>query len=115
MACLFGKCRCPGGGHRPWTAFRTGDSAVFLRRVNRHYINGSIPACDGSQGHMAGSAAALLGVIPFLLGAVVSPLVGIAGEDTAGPWRNYSIDERRGIIAYFFLVRRSLKGPRGAA
>jgi DHA1 family bicyclomycin/chloramphenicol resistance-like MFS transporter len=38
-----------------------------------------------SQGHIAGSAAALLGVIPFLLGCVSSPLVGIAGEYSAVP------------------------------
>ncbi|MEK8129995.1 multidrug effflux MFS transporter [Paenibacillus filicis] len=38
-----------------------------------------------TQDRMAGSAAALLGLIPFLLGAVVSPLVGIAGEQTAVP------------------------------
>ncbi|WAH35990.1 multidrug effflux MFS transporter [Alicyclobacillus dauci] len=38
-----------------------------------------------SQGHVAGSASALLGVIPFLLGCVSSPLVGIAGEYSAVP------------------------------
>ena len=38
-----------------------------------------------SQGHIAGSAAALLGVIPFLLGCISSPLVGIAGEYSALP------------------------------
>ncbi|SDD56623.1 MFS transporter, DHA1 family, bicyclomycin/chloramphenicol resistance protein [Paenibacillus sp. UNCCL117] len=38
-----------------------------------------------TQSRLAGSAAALLGLIPFLLGAVTSPLVGIAGEDTAVP------------------------------
>ncbi|WP_030780570.1 Bcr/CflA family multidrug efflux MFS transporter [Streptomyces sp. NRRL S-920] len=35
--------------------------------------------------HAAGSASALLGTSSFLIGAVVSPLVGIAGEDTAVP------------------------------
>lgn len=38
-----------------------------------------------AQGHIAGSASALLGVIPFLLGCVTSPLVGIAGEYSALP------------------------------
>ncbi|WP_348520566.1 Bcr/CflA family efflux MFS transporter [Alicyclobacillus sacchari] len=38
-----------------------------------------------SQGHIAGSASALLGVIPFLLGCISSPLVGIAGEYSAVP------------------------------
>ncbi|MFD3700264.1 Bcr/CflA family multidrug efflux MFS transporter [Streptomyces sp. NPDC058646] len=35
--------------------------------------------------HAAGSASALLGTASFLVGAVASPLVGIAGEDTAVP------------------------------
>lgn len=35
--------------------------------------------------HAAGSASALLGASSFLVGAVASPLVGIAGEDTAVP------------------------------
>lgn len=39
-----------------------------------------------TQGHIAGSASALLGVLPFLLGAVSSPLVGIAGEYSAIPF-----------------------------
>lgn len=39
-----------------------------------------------TQGHIAGSASALLGVLPFLLGAASSPLVGIAGEYSAIPF-----------------------------
>lgn len=35
--------------------------------------------------HAAGSASALLGACTFLAGAIASPLVGIAGEDTAVP------------------------------
>ncbi len=38
-----------------------------------------------SHNHVAGSASALLGLLPFLIGAVTSPLVGIAGEYTALP------------------------------
>jgi MFS transporter, DHA1 family, multidrug resistance protein len=38
-----------------------------------------------SQGHMAGSASALLGIMPFLLGSITSPLVGLAGEYSAIP------------------------------
>jgi MFS transporter, DHA1 family, multidrug resistance protein len=38
-----------------------------------------------SQGHIAGSAAALLGVFPLLFGCITSPLVGIAGEYSALP------------------------------
>ncbi|MFG2548554.1 multidrug effflux MFS transporter [Streptomyces sp. NPDC048581] len=35
--------------------------------------------------HNAGSASALLGTSSFLIGAIASPLVGVAGEDTAVP------------------------------
>ena len=38
-----------------------------------------------SQGHIAGSASALLGILPFLLGSITSPLVGLAGEYSAIP------------------------------
>ncbi|MFC4618752.1 multidrug effflux MFS transporter [Camelliibacillus cellulosilyticus] len=37
------------------------------------------------QGHAAGSASALLGLLPFIAGAVVAPLVGIGGSHTAAP------------------------------
>ena len=38
-----------------------------------------------SQGKSAGSASAFLGLLPFIGGAIVSPLVGIAGDQTAWP------------------------------
>ncbi|MFD2707106.1 multidrug effflux MFS transporter [Salibacterium lacus] len=38
-----------------------------------------------TQGHRAGSASALLGLLPFLFGATSAPLVGVAGENTALP------------------------------
>ena len=38
-----------------------------------------------SQGNAAGSASAFLGLLPFLGGALVAPLVGIAGDATAWP------------------------------
>ena len=38
-----------------------------------------------SQGNSAGSASAFLGLLPFVGGALVSPLVGIAGDTTTWP------------------------------
>lgn len=38
-----------------------------------------------TQGHIAGSASALLGLLPFLLGSLTAPLVGVAGEYSAIP------------------------------
>jgi DHA1 family bicyclomycin/chloramphenicol resistance-like MFS transporter len=38
-----------------------------------------------SQEKNAGSASALLGLVPFILGAITAPLVGIGGSSTAMP------------------------------
>jgi DHA1 family bicyclomycin/chloramphenicol resistance-like MFS transporter len=71
----------------------------------------AFPLAMESQGHMAGSAAALLGLIPFLLGAVVSPLVGIAGEDTAVPLGVIILmTSATALLSYFLLVRTSSRG-----
>lgn len=63
-----------------------------------------------SQGHIAGSAAALLGVIPFLLGSVTSPLVGIAGESSAVPLGVILIATcSLSFMAYAGLVKKPMK------
>ncbi|TWT06319.1 multidrug effflux MFS transporter [Planococcus sp. CPCC 101016] len=61
-----------------------------------------------SQGHVAGSASALLGLLPFILGAATAPLVGIAGENTAVPmgvviFTMCSI----ALLAYLLLAKNS--------
>lgn len=59
-----------------------------------------------SQGHIAGSAAALLGVMPTLFGAVTAPLVGIAGEYSSVPFGVIIfITSLLSIIAYIVLVK----------
>ncbi|KRE69589.1 multidrug effflux MFS transporter [Paenibacillus sp. Soil750] len=70
----------------------------------------AFPLAMESQGHMAGSAAALMGVIPFLLGAVVSPLVGIAGEHTAVPLGVIILTtSAAAMLSYFLLVKKGAK------
>ncbi|RTE10112.1 multidrug effflux MFS transporter [Paenibacillus whitsoniae] len=70
----------------------------------------AFPLAMESQGHMAGSAAALMGVIPFLLGAVVSPLVGIAGEDTAVPLGVLILaTSTAAMMSYFLLVKKGAR------
>lgn len=51
--------------------------------------------------HAAGSASALLGTTSFLIGAVASPLVGIAGEDTAVPMTVVMVGSTLAAIACF--------------
>ncbi|WP_078547731.1 Bcr/CflA family multidrug efflux MFS transporter [Litchfieldia alkalitelluris] len=59
-----------------------------------------------SKGHMAGSASALLGVLPFLLGSLTAPLVGIAGEYTAIPMGVIILSSSiLAFLSYYILVR----------
>lgn len=56
--------------------------------------------------HAAGSASALIGTSSFLIGAVASPLVGIAGEHTAVPMAVVQVVCAVGSVACFFgLIR----------
>jgi DHA1 family bicyclomycin/chloramphenicol resistance-like MFS transporter len=59
-----------------------------------------------TQGKSAGSAAALLGVISMLFGAVTSPLVGLGGGITALPMGIViALASFGSIVCYFFLIR----------
>jgi DHA1 family bicyclomycin/chloramphenicol resistance-like MFS transporter len=61
-----------------------------------------------TQGHIAGSASAMLGVISLLLGSVTSPLVGIAGEYSAIPLGIIILTTSVfSIISYVILVKRA--------
>ncbi|UQX00940.1 multidrug effflux MFS transporter [Streptomyces sp. RerS4] len=56
--------------------------------------------------HAAGSASALLGTSSFLVGAIASPLVGIAGEDTAVPMALVQLTCSLLSVACFVLMCR---------
>ncbi|MEU9758622.1 multidrug effflux MFS transporter [Streptomyces sp. NPDC047987] len=56
--------------------------------------------------HAAGSASALLGTSSFLVGAVASPLVGVAGEDTAVPMAVVQLVCGLGALACFLGMCR---------
>ena len=59
-----------------------------------------------SQGHIAGSASALLGLLPFILGAITAPLVGVAGEETAIPMGAIIfVSALIAVISYIGLAR----------
>ncbi|MBO9128994.1 multidrug effflux MFS transporter [Bacillus sp. 165] len=61
-----------------------------------------------NQKHNAGSAAALLGVIPFVSGSIVAPLVGLAGSGTALPMGIViACCDIGALICYTLLVRRN--------
>lgn len=56
--------------------------------------------------HAAGSASALLGTSAFLLGAVASPLVGVAGEGTAVPMAAVQLTCALGAVGCFLGLCR---------
>jgi MFS transporter, DHA1 family, multidrug resistance protein len=60
--------------------------SLFLSNVSLGIVGPiSFTLAIESQGNIAGSASALLGILPFLLGSITSPLVGMAGEYSAVP------------------------------
>jgi DHA1 family bicyclomycin/chloramphenicol resistance-like MFS transporter len=64
--------------------------------------------------HAAGSASALLGTSSFLIGAVASPLVGIAGEHTAVPMAVVQLAAALVALACFVGMCRPLQGRASA-
>ncbi|MGW2046961.1 multidrug effflux MFS transporter [Streptomyces sp. NPDC001858] len=66
--------------------------------------------------HSAGSASALLGTSSFLIGAIASPLVGIAGEHTAVPMAVVQLTAVLVAMACFVVMCRpwTNTGPEGA-
>ncbi|PSL40107.1 DHA1 family bicyclomycin/chloramphenicol resistance-like MFS transporter [Planomicrobium soli] len=62
-----------------------------------------------SQTRAAGSASALLGLVPFVLGALTAPLVGIAGEETAVPMGlTIFFMSFIALVAYHFLAKKAV-------
>ncbi|MGV9313755.1 multidrug effflux MFS transporter [Streptomyces sp. NPDC003691] len=61
--------------------------------------------------HAAGSASALIGTSGFLMGAVASPLVGLAGEDTAVPMAVVQLVCGLAAVASFLLLCRPRRSP----
>jgi DHA1 family bicyclomycin/chloramphenicol resistance-like MFS transporter len=61
-----------------------------------------------SQGHIAGSASALLGLLPFILGSLTAPLVGIAGAYSGIPMGVIIFCASfLAFLTYFVLVRKA--------
>ncbi|WP_068966400.1 multidrug effflux MFS transporter [Desulfosporosinus sp. BG] len=59
-----------------------------------------------NYGHSAGSASALLGLFSFVIGAIVAPLVGLGGGNTALPMGIViSVTEVGAILSYALLKR----------
>lgn len=64
------------------------------------------------QGEAAGSASALIGLIPLLLGSCVAPLVGLGGVDSALPMAIViACTGVLSILSYLLLVKRGIPIP----
>lgn len=67
----------------------------------------SFPLAMQNQGQSAGSASALLGLLPYILGAVVAPLVGLGGDQTAVPMGIViAVAAISAVLCYCLMVRR---------
>ncbi|CAM5524665.1 multidrug effflux MFS transporter [Streptomyces purpurascens] len=64
--------------------------------------------------HNAGSASALLGTSSFLIGAIASPLVGVAGEDTAVPMAVVQLAAALVAVACFMGMCRPWKASKAS-
>jgi DHA1 family bicyclomycin/chloramphenicol resistance-like MFS transporter len=62
------------------------------------------------HGHRAGSALALIGAIQYLVGALVAPLVGIAGTGTALPMAVIIVTLSLGAGAAYLALTRPAAG-----
>ncbi|MDR3585706.1 MAG: multidrug effflux MFS transporter [Desulfosporosinus sp.] len=62
-----------------------------------------------AYGHSAGSASALLGLFSFVIGAIVAPLVGIGGGNTAVPMGIVIAVAEVGAILCYTILKPSIK------
>ncbi|PIC73614.1 multidrug effflux MFS transporter [Sporosarcina sp. P17b] len=63
-----------------------------------------------SQGKSAGSASAFIGLVPFIGGAIVSPLVGLAGDSSAWPLSIIVLTcSTAALVIYFAVVQKAFR------
>jgi len=63
-----------------------------------------------SQGKQAGSASALLGLMPFILGSIMAPLVGVGNGESAWPMGLVIlICEAIAVLSYLLIARRGIR------
>ncbi|PWW02845.1 DHA1 family bicyclomycin/chloramphenicol resistance-like MFS transporter [Paenibacillus cellulosilyticus] len=86
-----------------WTVF----GSTFLFAISIGIIGPmSITLAMEPHGQIAGSASAVLGTLQFALGAVISPFVGIAGENSAIPFGIVMlVTSVLAIVSYIVVVR----------
>ncbi len=84
-------------------------AGLLLVAMSNGFIGPNVTALAlNDYPRMAGSASAMLGLLTFAGGAIIAPLVGIAGERTAVPLSLAILGcSVIGVLALHFLARRS--------
>lgn len=87
-------------------------SLIFIYMTTMGMIlTSSFTLAMEKQGHRAGSASGLLGLLPLLIGSMVAPLTGI-NEETAVPMGTILfITSLIGFIAFFTLTKNNQRRP----
>lgn len=84
--------------------------AAFQGSLGFIFGNATALALEEAAAH-AGTGSAFLGSLQFALAAVMSPLVGLAGEDSAGPMGiAMVVSAALAVLAFFGISRRHLSG-----
>jgi DHA1 family bicyclomycin/chloramphenicol resistance-like MFS transporter len=95
--------------------FLLGSLFVMVSAIGLILPNGTALAMSG-HADQAGTASALLGLLQYVIGAVVAPLVGVAGQRTAVPLGVVAVTVSAAASALFaLLVVRSVLAQRRAA
>lgn len=106
------------------TSGLVGDPGLAALSVGLFVLMSAVPLVlpnANSQGlmrtpHAAGAASALLGASQFFIGAIASPLVGIAGEDTALPMAIVQVVAvLLATLSFLLLCRPRRRTRQGAA
>lgn len=87
--------------------------AIFLTVASQGLIFGNASALAISMvPRNAGTASAVLGALQFCLGALASPLVGLAGKDSALPMALVMLAAvGLALISFFVVAARGAEGP----
>jgi len=91
-----------GGLGLPWLV---GSLFVMVASLGMVFPNAMAIAL-AEHGAQAGTASSVLGLLQYVVGALVAPLVGIAGEDTAVPLGVVAFCASAGAVTVFLLMVR---------
>ncbi|WP_153733374.1 multidrug effflux MFS transporter [Sporosarcina obsidiansis] len=93
-----------------WSLFMMATALLLVVSSVGMVSTSSFSLAMQSQGKSAGSAAAFLGLLPFVGGATVSPLVGLAGDFSAWPMGIIILlCSSSALIIFFTLVRKAFR------